>query len=245
MNFREFEARAQQIYDSIPERFREGVEGLAVERAALPHPTLPEIYTLGECLSDYYPTEFGGAGEVRSTVVLYHGSFVALSELDEEFGWEEELYETVVHEVKHHRESMALEDALEETDYAEDQNFARREGERFDPFFHRSGTPVAEGIWEVDRDLFADVPLRRRDLLSGEVVVRVDGETFRIPLDRSPGPDVDFVFLRETRDGRGEVYAVLVRSHGLRGWLARLLGGARLEVGERELSVDSSGGMEK
>src|SRR5690606_38204115 len=139
MDFSTFETRAREMYREVPEHFLEGIDGLEVSRRTEAHPTLQDIYTLGECLTEQYPSEFGGAGEVRSIVVLYYGSLLALSRLDEEFDWEGELYETLTHEVRHHLESLATEDALEEIDYAEDQNFRRREGERFDPAFYRAG----------------------------------------------------------------------------------------------------------
>ena len=159
MDFATFERRAKELYAEVPEDFRGGIDGLEVSRATEPHPTLPDVYTLGECLTEQYPSEFGGAGEVRSIVVLYYGSFLALSRIDEEFDWEAELYETLTHEIRHHLESLASEDELEEIDYAEDQNFARREGERFDPYFYRSGKRWGDREWEVDGDFFLEVPV--------------------------------------------------------------------------------------
>ena len=61
---------------------------------------------------------------------LYYGSFRELARLDEDFDWEAELWETLTHEVRHHRESTAGEDALEDLDWAEDENFRRRAGKR-------------------------------------------------------------------------------------------------------------------
>lgn len=52
MRFEEFERRAWRLWQEIPQEYREGVDGLVVERDALPHPTLPEIYTLGECMTE-------------------------------------------------------------------------------------------------------------------------------------------------------------------------------------------------
>lgn len=98
MTFEEFERRAHEVFDGIPPDFREGVDGLAVERRAVPHPDLPDVYTLGECLTENYPTEWGGAGEVRSIVVLYYGSFLRLSRMEEGWDWEEEIWETVTHD---------------------------------------------------------------------------------------------------------------------------------------------------
>ena len=149
MDFTTFQARANELFAEIPPEFLEGIDGLEVSRSTEPHPSLPDIYTLGECLTEQYPSEFGGAGEVRSIVVLYYGSFLALSRLDEAFDWEGELYETLMHEVRHHLESLATDDELEEIDYAEDQNFHRREGERSTPRSTGRGCAgaTASGRW--------------------------------------------------------------------------------------------------
>ena len=126
MDFRTFRSIATEAYEALPPEFRAGIDGLEVSRDTVAHPSLPEVYTLGECLTEEYPSEYGGVGEVRSVVVLYHGSFRALSRLEAGFDWEAEIWETVTHEVRHHLESRAADDALEETDYAEYQNFALR-----------------------------------------------------------------------------------------------------------------------
>src|SRR5690606_31032800 len=156
MKFDEFEALAWRYWDEIPEEYKEGVDGLIVERSAQPHPTLPDIYTLGECVTEAYPSEWGGPETTRSAVVLYYGSFWRLSRLDPEFDWDEELWETLTHELKQHLEWLADEDALEEVDYAVDENFKRAHGEPFDPFFYRSGEEVADGVWKVERDYFIE-----------------------------------------------------------------------------------------
>jgi predicted Zn-dependent protease with MMP-like domain len=220
VDFKDFERVAGEVFDSIPERFRSGVDGLEVSRATVPHPTLPDIYTLGECITDSYPTEFGGAGEVRSVVALYYGSFLALSRLDEEWDWEGEIYETITHEVQHHLETLADDESLEELDYAEDQNFARREGEPFDPYFFRSGVRAAGGGWEVDGDLFLEVPVGSRERTVGRARVQWEGESYDVPL--GVDPEVRFERLAERADG-GELVAVLVRRRGLLEWFRTLL----------------------
>lgn len=209
MTFQEFEARAHQVYDSIPPEYRAGVDGLVVERRAAFHPTLPEIYTLGECVTENYPTEFGGAGEVRSFVVLYYGSFLALSARGEEWDWEEEIFETVTHEVRHHLESLAQDDALEVLDWVEDQNFRRREGEPFDPLFYRGGEEVEPGVFRVDRDLFVE-----RELSAGVwVAFDLEGRSYRV---RVPAESADFHFatLEDLSDEAGDVVLVLHRRRG-------------------------------
>ena len=222
MNYREFQRVATEVFDGIPERFRAGVEGLEITRATVPHPTLPDIYTLGECITETYPTEFGGAGEVRSVVALYYGSFLALSRLDDDWDWDEEIYETITHEVQHHLESLASDESLEVQDYAEDQNFARREGERFDPFFFRSGHRVDRNVWEIDRDYFIEVPVGAREIAAGSVAVEWEGETHAVALDAEQEA-VRFAPIVEREDG-GEVLAVLVRRRGPIEWIRRLLG---------------------
>lgn len=128
-----------------------------VERKAQPHPSLPDIYTLGECLTESFPSAFGGPDTTRSLVVLYYGSFFRLARLDPEFDWAAELWETLTHELQHHLESLADEDALGDMDYAADENFRRYQGESFDPLFFRQG--VREDAWyRVEDEYFLEVP---------------------------------------------------------------------------------------
>lgn len=242
MDFSHFEARAAEIFTAIPPEYREGVDGLEVQRATAFHPTLPEIYTLGECLSESYPSGFGGAGDVRSRVVLYYGSFLALSLSREDWDWEEELFETITHEVRHHLEHLALDDSLEVLDYVEDQNFARREGERFDPFFYRSGHPAGDGAYEVDGDLFVEVDVDPRSHRVGdEIEVAFGGIPVRV---RVPADLADVHFLRVERPGAppgAERLVVMVRSRSVGGWLKGLLGGGQMEVREEDAEVSAGG----
>ena len=221
MNYKEFKRVAAEVFDGIPDRFREGVDGLEVTRRTVPHPTLPDIYTLGECITETYPTEFGGAGEVRSVVALYYGSFLALSRLDDDWDWEEEIYETITHEVQHHLESLASDESLELQDYVEDQNFARREGEPFDPYFFRSGHRVAPKVWEIDRDYFIEVPVGQREIAARSLAVEWQGETHTVALDADQ-EKVRFERIIENEDG-SEVIVVLVRRRGPIEWLRKLL----------------------
>lgn len=229
MHFDEFKRVAHEAFESIPARFREGVDGLDVRLASVPHPTLTEVFTLGECLTEQYPGEFGGPGEVRSIVVLYYGSFLELSRLDEEWDWEAEIHLTVIHEVRHHRESLALDDSLEEIDYAEDQNFARLEGRGFDPFFYQRGTPLDDHVWEVGGDHFVEVPVGRREIAAGAVRVCWGEHDHTLPV-HSPIPDLHFV--RLDSGASGDLYAVLHRRRTLIGWISALLRPRPLEVRE-------------
>jgi hypothetical protein len=237
MDFLEFERRAHEMYDSIPPAYREGVDGLEVERKTEEHPSLPEIYTLGECRSEYYPSEFGGAGEVRSIVVLFYGSFLALSRTRDDWDWEEELWETITHEIRHHLESLASDESLEELDYAEDQNFARRDGKPFDPFFYRSAPPVGEQAYEVDGDVFLETEMDLAGFeASPEIRFEWAGRRWRIERPERLG-DVHFVSVDGAMDGPGELFVVLVRRRGVLEWLRDLLTRSTLEILESDAAA--------
>jgi Zincin-like metallopeptidase len=240
MNFEVFRARAEEIFEDIPPDYREGVDGLEVLRKTVPHPTLPDIYTLGECLSEFYPSDYGGPGEVLSRVFLYYGSFLELSRTHDDWDWEGELFETITHEVRHHLEHLAAEDALEEMDYAEDQNFARREGERFDPFFYRAGHQREKDLFEVDGDWFLEREASGR-WLAANPLLSVDflGRRFdlRVPSERK---DVHFLRLPSERlDLEGEGFVVLIRRKGLVEWVGGALKGAQMEVVEIEAELEA------
>src|SRR5439155_1125503 len=73
-----------------------------------------------------------------------------------EFEWRHETWETLSHELRHHLEWRANVEALEAYDWAAEQNFARQEGEAFDPTFYRSGEALAPGVYKVDDDVFVE-----------------------------------------------------------------------------------------
>jgi hypothetical protein len=110
---------------------------------------------MGECIPVH-----GDGGEITSRVVLYHGSFAALADLRTDFAWREEAWETLTHELRHHLEWRAHADQLEEYDWAADQNFARHDGQPFDPLFYRSGEAVEAGVYRVDDDVFLERVVR-------------------------------------------------------------------------------------
>jgi hypothetical protein len=214
----DFRALVERLVRDVPPAYLDGVVAVEVSPTAVPHPVRAEIYTLGECI----PLEWSGSGaDLQSRVVLYHGSFQALARLDAPagggFDWREEAWETLTHELRHHLEWRANASALEAYDWAAEQNFARHEGERFDPEFYRSGDAVAPGVYRVDDDVFLELaPPRRGQPL--ELVWHGRRYRGRLPADvRTPA----FV----TLDGLvepppGDAVAVLRRRFALAAWLA-------------------------
>ena len=113
MTFDEFSRLAQEAFQGVPEAYREGVEGVTTVESVETHPELPGVLTMGECLTQAFHSEWQGPETTRSRVVLYYGSFRRMAEDQPDFDWEGELWETLTHELQHHLESLADEDALE------------------------------------------------------------------------------------------------------------------------------------
>ncbi|HEX5633882.1 MAG TPA: hypothetical protein VFX50_11675, partial [Gemmatimonadales bacterium] len=102
----------------------------------------------------------GSEGPVQSRVVLYHGSFLALASLGPGFDWPGEASETLWHELRHHLEWRAHAPDLEAFDRAAEHNFARVEGEAFDPLFFLDGDSPVPDVYQVDDDWFIDRVVR-------------------------------------------------------------------------------------
>jgi hypothetical protein len=155
MRYADFEDLIDRLWAEVPRGFLEGIAGLEVSRKVLPHPVRAEVYTLGECIP--LPVEAGtGSESVQSRLVLYHGSFTALARITEEFDWRAEAWETLTHELRHHLEWRARAPDLEQFDWAAEQNFARGDGEPFNPEFYLEGERVVEGVYRLDDDYFLE-----------------------------------------------------------------------------------------
>lgn len=155
-----FEAMVRRMCAEVPAHYFDGVTEVTVSPRAVPHPVRDGIFTLGECIP--LPLEGDGVDAIQSRVVLYHGSFRALADLDTEFDWSGEAWETLTHELRHHVEWRARRGELEALDWAAEQNFARQDGEPFDPAFFLDGEAAAPGVYQVDGDWFLDQVVRDR-----------------------------------------------------------------------------------
>ena len=76
-----FVALVSRLSREVPEEFLDGISEITVSPRAVPHPTRADIFTLGHCIP-FHAGETGAPDEIQSRVVLYHGSFRALAELD-------------------------------------------------------------------------------------------------------------------------------------------------------------------
>jgi hypothetical protein len=213
LRFEEFEQRARAEWERIPESYRRGVDGLVIERDAAAHPTAPDVYTLGECLTESYPSDFDGPDTIRSVVVLYYGSFRRLAALDRAFDWHDELWETLTHELQHHLEALADDEGLVDLDYAVDENFKRQDGQPFDPMFFRAGERIGEDVFRVERTVFIEVSTRAA---LSEHRFEWNGRTWRVDIPRSSTPILYLTVEGAQDDGVDELCIVLVRMPSLK-----------------------------
>ena len=206
----------RRLADEVPAEFLQGIAEIAVSPRTVPHPAREEIYTLGECIP--LPSADGSADGIQSRVVLYHGSFLALSRSAPGFDWRGEAWETLTHELRHHLEWRARAPALEAYDHAAEHNFARQDGEPFDPLFFLDGEPAGPDGYRVDDDVFLD---RMVETAPAEARLLWRGRVYRVAVP----PDASlpaFLTLGSIADPpEGDLVLVLRRRPGLRDLLRR------------------------
>ncbi|MEQ1856719.1 MAG: hypothetical protein ABL963_09620 [Longimicrobiales bacterium] len=241
MRFAEFEQRAREAFEEIPEDFKEGIDGLEVRREAVPHPTLPEVFTLGQCLTEEHFSEFAGPETTRSLIVLHWGSFRKLAELDPDFDWDGEIWETLTHELRHHLESLARDDELEGVDYAADELFNRQEGYTFDPWHYQQGEQLGGGLYAVEGHHYLEQIWGKAAF---ERATHVDfewrGETYRFARPAELG-DLHFVDIRGPDFEKDRLEVVLVRRRSWWEEAKSLAGGTTASVLESEAVAERVG----
>ena len=128
MTFEEFRQLVADLVDEVPERFMRGLQGVHVLPQAKREEGYDEdVFRMGEYL-DPGPDQFlGGSEGLGRHIALYYGSFKAIADADPDFDWEEEAWETLTHELRHHVESLAGEDLLVQEDVERGREFGRRE----------------------------------------------------------------------------------------------------------------------
>ena len=230
-----FARLAGRLWDEIPEIARQGVQALTVEARALPHAGFEDVYTLGECVTEDWPSGFGGEGDTRSELVLYHGSFVALADLDAEFDWEGELWETILHELLHHREAAAGESGLEDFDWAAEQNFRRLAGDPFDPGFYRAVPASPDGVVRLDSESFLETAVPEG---ASEAWFTWRGREYGIEIPA----DVPLAFVEIENLAGGRLWVVARRTRPWwRVWVRSAASGPPAELRRRALPLTTNG----
>jgi hypothetical protein len=212
MRLADFEDLVRRLCDEVPADFFDGIAEVVVSPRVVPHPERPDVFTLGECIP--LPVQVGSGVEgLQSQVVMYHGSFAALARLEQGMDWRQEAWETLTHELRHHLEWRAHAPDLEDFDWAVEHNFARHDGDPFDPTFFLSGNPEGEDRYTVEDDVFID-------RIVAAVPTSVDfswrGREYRVAVP----PDAElpcFLVVEGANDPPpGELVVVLRRKPGVR-----------------------------
>ena len=126
MSFEEFQRLIEQMVAEIPPEFMEGLQGVHVIEEVKEEEGYDDVVRMGEYL-DPGPADFLGAGEgLGRHVAIYYGSFATIAADDPDFDWEEEAWETLTHELRHHVESLAGEDFLVQDDVEQAKAFPLR-----------------------------------------------------------------------------------------------------------------------
>jgi predicted Zn-dependent protease with MMP-like domain len=238
LKFKDFERAAQEAYEEIPEEYKEGIDGLVVSRESQAHPDLPDIYTMGECLTEDWSTDYQGPDTTRSVVVLYWGSFKSLAGKDAGFDWDGELWETLTHELRHHLESLAREDALEGVDYALDETFKRDQDLDFDPWYFQHGDRPEAGLYQVERSYYLEQEWTAPAFdAATHVAFSWAGKGYRIPRPEEQG-DVHYVWIRGVLTEPATLELVLVRKRSWWEDAKRLLGTYRPVVLESQAEAE-------
>lgn len=216
MTFSEFESRAEREWDRIPEDYKLGVDALVVTRDAKAQGR-SDVYILGECVTESWPSDFDGPDTIRSELVLYYGSFRRLAARDDAFDWEAELWETLTHELRHHLESLAAEDDLEDLDAAMEQHFRRHDGEPFDPYYFRGGEPLGSGWFRLEEAFFLEVD----GAPEGAVSFEWSGQRYAVRVSVED-MSITYVTVTAVADAPDELVIVVVPKRPLR-WRIRAL----------------------
>ena len=211
MRYEDFETAARAAYHEIPEPFKEGIDGLVVSREAIPHPEHPDVFTMGECLTEEHVSDYGSPDTTRSVIALYWGSFERLSRLNDAFNWKDEVWETLTHELRHHLESLAGDEALDAVDYAAEQTFRRDEGQEFDPWYFQSGEQVAQGAYRVESSFYLEQLWTQAEFEGSTDIEFLWNDTLFV-IDRPTElGDVHFVWVEGVARGTVSIEVVLVR----------------------------------
>lgn len=137
IDFEEFTRLLEEMVAEIPPRFLEGVSAIHAIPESKPDRELPDVFLLGE----YHQRQDG------KFVYLYHGSFLAM-------GWrsrrrfEEEMRDTLLHELRHHWEEAAHLPDLRDEDHERLHRFRHRGGSK-----RRTGPSVSP--WQALAGLVA------------------------------------------------------------------------------------------
>ena len=242
MNFEEFAKTAHRMWEDVPASYKRGVDGIVVKPEVEAHPQHDDYYTMGTCFTEPYPSGYDGPDSTRSILALYYGSFSKLAESDTDFRWEEELWETITHELRHHLEFLVEDDALGQVDYAMEQTHRRTEGLDFDPWYYQSGEEAGSGVYRVEGDVYIEQRwLVEEFLRESWLQFEWDGCRWMIPRPADLG-DIHYIWVTGPASRLDQLQIVLVRDLSMWERIRRLSKRAPLELLESEGEAEQARG---
>ncbi len=129
MSYEEFVELITRLWDEIPDEFKRDLQGVHVLPQKKPDPSgLPGVVRLGEYTDPGPPSVFAGHISMGRHIALYYGSFAAVAAARQGFDWQEQAWKTLLHELRHHVESLAWRDDLIQEDLRRLRALKRRNG---------------------------------------------------------------------------------------------------------------------
>ena len=161
MRLDEFTAQADALWRALPPALKQGVTGVEIIAQPKYDAEFDDVPLLGECIPDPVAA-LAPEGPVWSIIALYYGSFVEVAALEpDSFDWDQELRQTLLHELRHHLDWRQGHDTLGLEDDLQRQNMLRRLGQPFALDYYQWGLRLGPRVWEVDGDGFMRVEVPR------------------------------------------------------------------------------------
>ena len=127
MSYEEFADLVARLWDEIPDEFKQDLQGVHVLPQLKGDPSgLPGVVRLGEYTDPGPPSAFASGFHLGRHIALFYGSFAAVARATPGFDWEAQVWETLLHELRHHVESLAWRDDLIREDLRQLAKLKRR-----------------------------------------------------------------------------------------------------------------------
>ena len=122
MNYQQFENCLQEMIEIIPEPYFKNLQGVHCfeERKG---DLQQGLVRMGEYLDPGFESFMDSRIHIGRHINIYYGSFLAVAQHNPRFDWEEQLWETLTHELQHHLESQANDQTLIEWDRQQLEKF--------------------------------------------------------------------------------------------------------------------------
>ena len=127
MDYEAFVELVTRLWDEIPDEFKRDLQGVHVLPQLKKDPSgLPGVVRLGEYTDPGPPSVFASGVSLGRHIALYYGSFAEIARHKPGFDWEAEVWSTLLHELRHHVESLAWRDDLIQEDLRQLQRLRER-----------------------------------------------------------------------------------------------------------------------